>query len=480
MEKKSSQVFSNLIWRFMERIGAQLVSFVVTLVLARILNPDAYGTVALINVIIIILQVFVDSGLANALIQKKEVDEIDYSTVFYTNVIFCTILYIGLFLLAPYIAAYYLDDSLTILIRVVGITIVISGVKNVQQAYVSRNMLFKHFFYATLSGTILAGVIGVAMALNGLGVWALVAQQVINMTVDTMVLWLTVSWRPQKVFSLSRLKSLYSYGWKLLASALLDTVYQNLRQLIIGKMYSTSDLAFYNKGKQFPELVINNVNTSIDSVLLPAMSSEQDKRENVKAMTRRAMQVSTYVMAPLLMGLFCVSPSVIKLLLTEKWLPCVPYIRIFCVIYMFYPIHTANLNAIKAMGRSDIFLKLEIIKKILGCIILIVTMWYGPMIMALGLLFGSFCSQVINTWPNRELLCYSYREQMRDILPNLLQAFIMSVCVLSASNIAISEITKLLLQIGIGMVVYLGLSVFLKNSSLDYLYRLLKPFVYKG
>ena len=265
---KNTNVITGFLWRLMERMGAQAVSFVVSIVLARILDPNAYGTIALITVFTTIMQVFVDSGLGNALIQKKDADDVDFSTVFFTNIAFCSILYILMWLIAPFIAGFYRDSQLVLYIRVLSLTIVVSGVKNVQQAYVSRNMLFKKFFFATLGGTIGAAVIGITMALNGFGVWSLIAQQLFNLIVDTTILWITVPWRPKRVFSPERLGTLFSYGWKLLASTLLDTGYHNLRQLLIGRVYSRVDLAYYNQGKQFPNVVVTNINTSIDSVLL--------------------------------------------------------------------------------------------------------------------------------------------------------------------------------------------------------------------
>ena len=345
----------------MERVGAQLVQFIVSIVLARILDPSVYGTVALITVFTTIMQVFVDSGLGNALIQKKNADDIDFSTVFYTNIIFCLFLYGVMWFSAPAIAHFYRQAELVPYVRVLSLTIVVSGVKNIQQAYVSRKMLFKRFFFATLAGTIGAAVLGITMALHGAGVWAIIAQQLFNLTVDTCVLWITVRWRPIRAFSFQRLKGLFSYGWKLLVSSLLDTGYNNLRQLLIGKIYSSSDLAYYNQGDKFPSVIVTNINTSIDSVLLPAMSSEQDHKDQVKNMTRRAIKTSTYIMAPLMIGLAACSKEVVALILTDKWLPCVPYLQIFCFSYMIWPLHTANLNAIKALGRSDMFLKLEII-----------------------------------------------------------------------------------------------------------------------
>ena len=407
--KKS--VIGNFIWRFAERCGAQLVTFIVSIVLARILDPKDYGTIALVTVFTTILQVFVDSGLGTALIQKKNADDLDFSSVFYFNFIVCIILYVGMFIAAPYIALFYKDTTLTPVIRVISLTIVISGVKGIQQAYVSKNMLFKRFFFSTIGGTIFSAVLGIAMAYMGYGVWALVAQQLSNTAIDTLILWLTVKWRPKKMFSYERLKGLFSFGWKLLISSLLDTAYNNLRNLIIGKLYSSSDLAFYNQGEKFPKVIVMNINASIDSVLLPTMSIEQDNPERIKQMTRRAIKTSTYVMAPLMMGLaFCAEP-IVRLVLTDKWIFCIPFLRIFCITYMFWPVHTANLNAINAMGRSDWFLRLEIIKKIVGLAILLSTMWFGVMAMAYSLLLSSVLSQIINSWPNRKLLDYRYLEQ---------------------------------------------------------------------
>ena len=473
----NKKVFSNLIWRFLERCGAQLVSFVVSIVLARILMPEEYGTIALVTVFITLSQVFVDSGLGNALIQKKDADDIDFSTVFYTNIVFCIVLYVLIFASAPLISLFYEDASLTPIIRVLAITIIISGTKNVQQAYVSKNMLFKKFFFATLGGTILAAIIGIVGAMCGWGVWALVAQQITNVTIDTIVLWVTVKWRPKKVFSLQRLKLLYSYGWKLLVSALLDNLYANIRQLIIGKMYTSKELAFYNKGMQLPNLVVANVNSSIDSVLLPTMSKVQDEPEQVKSMTRRAIKVSTYIMAPLMMGLAFTAPAIIEVLLTEKWLFCVPYLRIFCITYMFYPIHTANLNALKAMGRSDLFLKLEVYKKVVGIILLLSTMWFGVMAMAYSMLVSSLCSQIINTSPNKKLLNYGYIDQIKDILPSILLALVMGLIVLPVEWIKIPAFVVLVFQILIGVIVYVIGSIITKNDSFIYLWDLIKKVI---
>jgi O-antigen/teichoic acid export membrane protein len=477
MEKMT--VISNLVWRFAERCGAQLVSFIVSIVLARILAPEDYGTIALVTVFTAILQVFVDSGLGTALIQKKDADEIDFSSVFYFNFVVCLILYLGMFAAAPFIADFYGDVTLVPVIRILSLTIVISGVKGIQQAYVSRNMLFKRFFFSTIGGTIFSAVLGIAMAYAGFGIWALVAQQLSNTFIDTLILWITVRWRPTKSFSWTRLKYLLSFGWKLLVSSLLDTAYNNLRNLIIGKMYSSSDLAFYNQGDKFPKVIVTNINASIDSVLLPTMSSAQDDKERVKQMTRRAIKTSTYVMAPLMMGLaFCAEP-IVSLVLTDKWLPCVPFLRIFCTTYMFWPVHTANLNAINAMGRSDWFLRLEIIKKIMGMTILLSTMWFGVMAMAYSLLLSSVLSQIINSWPNRKLLGYGYLEQVRDFAPGILLAVIMGICVYFISFLHLSTIVTLLIQFIVGAAIYIGVSAILKLEEFEYLLGMVKSFLKK-
>ena len=470
----SNRTLVNFIWRFAERCGAQLVTFIVSIVLARILSPSDYGTIALVTVFTTILQVFIDSGLSTALIQKKDADDLDFSSVFYFNFVICIILYLIMFVSAPFIADFYKDSSLVSIVRVISLTLIISGVKGVQQSYVSRHMLFKRFFFSTLGGTIFSALLGIIMAYAGFGVWAIVFQQLSNNAIDTLILWITVKWRPIKKFSWTRLKHLLSFGWKMLASSLLDTVYNNLRNMIIGKLYTSADLAFYNQGDKFPKLIVTNINTSIDSVLLPTMSNEQDNHVRVKDMTRRAIKISTYIMAPLMIGLaFCAKP-IVQIVLTAKWLPCVPYLQIFCISYLFWPIHTANLNAIKAMGRSDLFLKLEVIKKFIGMILLLITMNISVMAMAYSLLISGLISQVINSWPNRYLLKYSYIDQIKDILPNIVMALIMGVFVYFISYLHLSVLVSLIIQILLGGIIYLILSILTKNDSFIYLINILK------
>lgn len=455
MKKGKNIVLSNLLWRFAERSGAQIVSFIVSIVLARLLAPDTYGTVALVTVFTNILQVFVDSGLGTALIQKKDADDVDFSSVFYFNFSICLLLYVGMFIAAPHISAFYCDAELTPVIRVISLTVVISGVKNIQQAFVSRNMLFKKFFYATIGGTLFSAILGVVMAYAGFGVWALVIQQLSNTMIDTLILWLTVKWRPKKVFSWIRLRALLSFAWKMLASALLDTVYNNLRSLIIGRIYSSADLAYYNQGQKFPQVIVTNINTSIDSVLLPVMADEQDNTTRIKSMTRHAIQTSSFIMWPAMIGLSVCAKPLVSLLLTEKWLPCVPFLQLFCISYAFYPIHTANLNAIKAMGRSDVFLKLEVIKKVVGLLSIVISMPFGVFAMAIGLFITTPISAIINASPNRTLLHYTYREQLMDLLPYILLSFFTGACIYPIQYLPVSEWVILIIQIVTGVTMYI-------------------------
>lgn len=480
MDNSRQNVISNLIWRFMERCGSQVISFVVSVVLARLLAPELYGSIALVTVITSVLQVFVDSGMANALIQKKDTDDLDYSSVFYFNLVFCLLLYIGLFFTAPLISRLYKDMSLVPVIRVLGLTLVVSGVKNVQQAYVSKTMQFRRFFFATLGGTVFSAVVGIGMAYGGYGVWALVMQQLLNAAVNTAILWGTVGWKPKRMFSFRRLAGLISFGWKLLVSALLDTVYNKLYQLVVGVVYSSADLAYYNKADQLPVLVVENINSSIDSVLLPVLSAQQDRRDQVREMTRRAIKASTYVMMPMMAGLAACAEPLVRLLLTEKWLPCVPYMQIFCVCYAFYPLHTANLNAIKAMGRSDMFLILEVIKKAIGLLALVITMRMGVLYMALSRIFTGVLAQIINAWPNSRLLNYSYPQQLRDMLPAIALSAVMGLLVYTLNFLGLGDFVTLVLQVLAGVGIYVLGSLLFRLDSFRYILSILKNLLHRG
>lgn len=481
MNKKISNigVITNMVWRFAERCGAQGVAFIVSLVLARLLEPQAYGSIALVTVFTSILNVFIDSGFGNALIQKKNADDVDFSSVFYFNITMCALLYGIVFLLAPLIANFYNNAELTPVIRVLSLTLVISGLKNIQQAYVSKNMQFKRFFFATLGGTLGAAILGITLAYLGFGVWALVAQQLFNSAIDTIILWIIVNWRPKLLFSWTRLKGLLSYGWKFLVSSLINTTYQKIRHLIVGKHYSSADLAFLNKGDQFPTLIVTNINNAIDSVLLPAMSAEQDDREKIKSMTRRAIKMSSFFIWPLMFGLATVATPLVRLVLTEKWLPCVFFLRISCFVYAFQPIQTANLNAIKALGRSDLFLKLEIIKKIVGFTAMLSTIFISVKVMACSYIVTTILSMIINSYPNKKLLGYSFTEQIKDILPSTAIALVMCIICIAVTYIGLNDGLTILIQVAVGAAFYISASAICKIDSFEYIKQQLRIFKHR-
>ena len=479
MGDNGRRISSNFLWRFLERFGAQGVSFIVSIRLAQLLGPDPYGQVAIVTIITTIVSVFVSCGLNDALVQKKDADDLDFSTVFYFNIVMCVVLYALLFAAAPLVAKINKDPDLIWPIRGLGLILIFGGIKNIQTAYVARNLIFKRFFFATLGGTIVAAVVGLWMAHNGYGVWALIVQNLVNITIDTIILWITVKWRPKRMFSFERLKGLFSYAWKLLASTLVDTVYSKLYQMVIALKYTDIDLAFYNKGDTFPNLLVTNINDATNSVLLPVMAAEQDDRAKVKETTRKAIQVSSFIIMPMMAGLAACATPLIRLLLHEQWMPAVPFLQIFCFVYAFYCVHTANLNAIKALGRSDLFLKLEILKKIVGITTLLVTVNISVLAMALGSIFNSVMSQLINSWPNRKLLNYRYAEQLKDMAPHILLALVMAAAVYAVQFLGLSDLATVLIQIPLGILLYFAGAALLKVRALGMMKSLLASYFKK-
>ena len=471
MKKESirGSIISGLVWKFAERIGAQGIGFIVSIVLARLLCPEDYGLISLITIFLAVSGVFIQSGFGTALIQKKDADNIDFSTVFYFNILMSLIFYFLLYIISPYIAKFYNEPNLTRIVRVMSISLIISAVNNVQHAYVSKTMQFKRFFYSTLVGTILSGFLGVAMAYMGFGVWAIVAQQLFNTLVDTIVLWFTVRWRPQLVFSIERLKGLFSFGWKLLISGLIDTLYNNIYGLLIGKIYNPSLLGLYNRGNQFPNLIVSNIDGPIQSVLLPALSEEQDNKERLKSMVRRSIVTSSFIIYPMMIGMAAVAKPMIMILLGEQWLGCVFFLQISCITLAFWPIHTANLQAINAVGRSDIFLKLEIIKNILGIVVLVISIPFGIKVMVIGRAIQGFICTIINAFPNKKLLGYSFVEQWKDLIPSLVISLLMGLLVMLVELLGFNSYITLLIQIPVGALTYFGLAYILKFECFTYL-----------
>lgn len=481
MKKNNTGVLNNIIWKFAERITAQLVTLIVSVILARLLDPSHYGIISIVTIFITIANVFVSDSFGSALIQKKDADIIDFSSVLYFNIAFSIVLYMLLFFLAPHITSFYGEgyEILTPVLRVLSLRLILSAINSVQQAYVSRHMMFQKFFWSTLFGTVASAIVGIAMAYSGFGVWSLVAQYLTNTTVDTIVLNRTLRFRPRLVFSVERLKKLVPYGAGILGTKLLITGYQELRALLIGKIYSSSDLAYYDKGRQFPNLIVTNIDTSIGAVLFPKMSMQQDNHQKIKETTRLSIRFSAFIMCPMMLGLAAVAEQFVELVLTEKWLPCVSLMQIFCIVYLFQPIHTANMQAIKAIGRSDIYLKLEIIKKVIEllCLIAVVRISVDAIVISMAVLTTLFT--FINAIPNSKLLGYRFSEQMGDILPSIVKALIMALIVYQMNWLNLSTLPLLILQVLTGATIYLVLSVITRNSELKYIFGIIKSYIKK-
>lgn len=477
---KGKSVLSGLFWSFGERITAQLVTFIITIILARILTPGDYGSVSLILVFITLANVFVSNGFGESLVQKQNATEEDFSTIFWCSFIFSIILYIALFLAAPFIAQFYGIELLCPLIRVLAIKLPISSISTVQHAYVSKHMQFKKFFFSTLGGTIASGLVGVVMAYLGYGPWAVVAQYLVNTTIDTVVLLFIVPWRPRFCFEWDSAKELMRFGWKMMVSAFISSAYGEIRSLIIGKVYSSEDLAQYKRGHQFPQLFITNINSAVSAVIFPAISLVNDDIAEVRRLTRKSMIVTSYCIFPIMVGLAVVANPLVRFLLTDKWLPCVPFLQLACISYALQPIQTANCQAIKSIGRSDIYLKMEIAKKTIGIGLLIALMNHGVMAIAISEVIAVAISAIISVIPNKRLIGYSYFEQLKDLLPSVVLSAIMGLIIYPIGKLQIPAFIVFFTQVITGILIYYMMSKVSKNEAFVYLLDILKSIKSKG
>ena len=468
-----------VVWKFMERILAQLVSLVVSIILARMLTPSEYSVVGIVVIFFNFANVIISGGLNSALMQKKEADVEDYSTVLHISVLASVVLYGVLFFCAPLIADLYGLPILVSVIRIMALSLPVYAIKSVLCAYVSANLQFRKFFFSTIGGTLVSAVVGIYLAYRGYGPWALVAQQLTNTVVDTLILFFTTRMRIVLRISITKFKGLFAYGWKVMATSLLTTTYTEVIPLFIGIRFTTEDLSFYTKGKGFPELASSTVTNTLSAVMFPVMAKFQDDKQRLLQYTRRFMQVASYISFPVMLGFLAVSDTFISVLLTDKWLPAAFYIRIFCISSMFDMIHAGNASTIKAMGRSDIFLIMEIIKKscYFGIIACFMFLSNRPQILAIATICCTVVAILVNCVPNRSLIGYSFRWQVLDLLPNLILAVIMCVVVLLVGMLSLPLPLLLVLQIAVGAGVYILLSVLTRNSNFLYLWKTIRAYV---
>lgn len=470
MKNSKKSIIIGMFWTFSERMSSQLVSVVVAIVLARLLTPDQYGTISLVTVFVTLANVFMTSGFGTALIQKENADSIDFSTVFYFGIIFSVAVYCFLYFFVILIAKFYEMPILVPILRVLALVLPVSAVNSVQQAYVSRRMDFKNFFYATLVGTLISAIIGITMAYNGFGVWALVGQSMSNTVASTAVLWFVVRWRPSREFSFSRLHGLFEYGWKLLVQSFLITLYDNLRSLAIGKFYSSRDLAFYTKGTSYPNLIVTNVDTAMGRVLFPAMSKEQRDFSRIKSVARRSTKLCSFIMSPLLIGLAASGRSFVDFLLTAKWLPMVPYLQIICFCLLVRAAQTATLQAIKATGKSNLVLRMDIPVRIVGFIALAISLKFGVIFVALSDVFVEYFCLVLYGITASKTVNYRLIEIFSDLLKNVFPSLIMGGMVLLIDKFTnFSSGFTFFIQIVIGVVTYIFICAITRNESFVYL-----------
>ena len=464
-EIRKSTIVSGLLWKFAERILAQLVGFALSIVLARILDPSAYGLIAIVNVFTAITSVFVTSGFSTSLIQSQRVDETDFCSIFWAAMFVSSIIYAGMFFISPCIASFYKEPCLTPIIRVCSLILFIGAFNSIQCAYVSRHMQFRLFFFASLFGSLGSGAIGIVMAILGCGVWSLVAQSLANSLINTAVLFFFVPWKPRLLFSIESAKNLMGYGWKILASDLFGTIYNNLRTLILGKVYTTSDLAFYSRGQSFPDLLSTNISSTLSAVLFPALSKISDDMDSMKIAFGRILKCVSFAVFPIMTMLIVVARPLVAVLLTDKWIDCVPFIQIIAVARMMDIVPSQNLQVIRALGRSDIALKLEFIKKPLCLIVTLVSCMFGIEAVAFSWVVCAFIEVLVDVYPNRLLIGYGYRAQTTDCLPALFLSLVMGASMLLIGIMPLPPFSLLLLEVIVGAVVYLGLSYAFRLSA---------------
>lgn len=431
MNDLKQKVVKGAFWQLLQQFSTQIVQFVVGMVLARLLVPSDYGTVALTSIFFAVAGQFVDSGFGGALVQKKDADDLDFNSVFYLSLVMASLVYTVMFFAAPYIAAFYDVPILTPIVRVSATCFIFNAINSIQNAELYKKMLFHLSFRINLITCFTSAITGVTLAYLGFGVWALVWSSIAAGVAGVIARWTIVAWRPKLMFSFARLWPLFQYGWKMLASAIMAVIFENLSSLLIGKFYTKSDLAFVNKGRNAPNIFMSVVDGTLGSVTFPALVQLQDDVARLRDATRRTIQCSTFLVFPLMTGIAFCSEDAIVFLYGEQWRPAAVYMMIACWTYALWPFHTVNLRAITAMGRSDIFLKLEIIKKILAIVVIFTSIRYGVLAFVLaGAVVSSPLSVLINSWPNRKLLGYSIRMQIIDVMPTFACCMVMGLMIL--------------------------------------------------
>lgn len=460
----------------MERGGNAVIQLIVQIVMARLLAPEQFGALAIMLVFVNIGNVIVQSGLNTALVQAKDVQDRDYSTVFWMCSSVSVVIYLAIFLAAPSIAAFYALPYLVWPLRGIGLIVVINAYNSIQVAKVTRDLQFRKIFIATISSVVLSAFCGIAAAVSGLGLWALVIQQLVYQLTNCIVLAFEVDWKPCFCFDASRAKVFFEFGWRLLASGLLATVYQSLGNLVIGKQFSSVQLGLVSQGEKYPQAVGSMLDGAIQPVMLSAVAHVQDDLAAVKRLVRRALKTSTYLIFPAMTLFAVVAPNLVPALLGEQWRSSVPFLQIYCFVYALLPIHTTNLQALNGMGRSDLFLKLEIIKKSYGLATLLICAFVlkDVKLLVLSYMLTGLISTFVNASPNKKVIGYSYGEQVRDVLPACALSLVSGAFAFAVTFFAEGSLVVVFGQIVIFMVVYLVLSALFRVETFTYILSMMK------
>ena len=474
MSSLKDKTVKGVIWSAVDRFSAQGIQFVFSILIARLLVPEDYGVIAMLNIFLAVSQTFIDSGFGTALIRKIDRTETDFSTVFYFNIAVAVFFYLGLFFAAPAIANFYNAPLLVPVTRVTAINLVIGSLSGIHNAKLSIAIDFKSRAKISIVSAVLTGAVGLWMAYSGYGVWALVVQTVFAGIIRTIMLWIIVKWYPKLVFSWKSFKEMFSFGSKLLASGLLDTIYNNIYPLVIGKVFSPTTLGVYSKANSLAQFPSSNITSVLQSVTFPVLSTIQNEEDRLAAAYKRFLRIAAFVVFPLMMGLSAVADPFIRLALTDKWEGAIYLLQIICFWMMWYPIHAINLNILQVKGRSDYFLKLEIIKKVQGVIVLCVTVPMGIVAMCYGSLISSIICLIWNTYYTKKLLGYGFFAQMKDLFPVIMHSLAMWLLVSVIVHFMPNLWLKLIVGVLSGMVYYIVGAYLMKFPEMDELLTILK------
>lgn len=468
---------SGVFWTFSQQFGMQIISFCVSIVMARLLLPEEFGLIGMITVFMAIGQSLMDSGLTQSLVRTKEPDQADYSTVFFFNLGGSMVVYGILFLAAPYIALFYNQEILKAILPIYSLSFVITAFSAVQLTRLTKKMDFKTQMIIAIPSLLVSGLLGVYLAYQGFGVWALVWMNLLQSTLNTIQLWIKTKWRPSFIFNLKKFKYHFHFGYKLTLSGLLDTIFRNIYQIIIGKFFLASQVGFYTRADSLKRLPVVNIANALNKVTYPLFASIQNDDLRLKNAYKQIMQMVIFVIAPVLVFLGVLAEPLFRFLFTEKWLPAVPYFQVLCLTGILYPIHSYNLNVLKVKGRSDLFLRLEIIKKILVVLTVAVSIQFGIMGLIWGQVFTSILSFFINTYYTGKFLDYTAWQQAKDILPALFITFAIGLIVFLfdqfLEKMEYIDVIRLMIGGCAGVFMYIGLAYVLKMESLKNINRII-------